>query len=141
MEGDSSMRTQLLAFGIITLMGCGSGKSSDATLSVNATGVFLGTQTAVQDGIGQYSASLKVILTQVGTSVTGTFENGAGGSGSVVGSITGTTLNLILNSPYPCTGSVVFTAQLNDNILSGSLMWPAMGSCGAGSATFSLNKQ
>lgn len=140
MEGDS-MRTQLIVLSMAMLMGCGSNKSSDATLSVNATGVFLGTQTAVQDGIGQYSASLKVILTQVDSTITGTYENGAGGSGSVVGSITGTTLNLILNSPYPCTGSVVFTAQLNNNILSGSLMWPAMGSCGAGSATFSLSKQ
>ena len=127
---------------MVMLAGCGSQKASDATLSeINVTGWYEGTETVNQDGIGQYSATLKLILTQVGSSVTGTFETASGASGSVNGTLIGNNLSLILNYPYPCAGTVPLTANVLGNVISGSFSWPIIGACSAGRAVFSLTKQ
>lgn len=106
-----------LLLGILTtlnLAGCGGGGGS----SVDLTGNWTGTATGVFNG-QTITATARLTLAQSGDIVKGTFSSSSGNSGTVEGTVTGSTVtgNLFPSVPTNCPATFVYF--YSNNTLSG----------------------
>ena len=76
-----------LALTILALSGCGGGNDS-----VDLTGTWSGTSVDTVNGATQPNATVKFVLQQSGTNVTGTLTSSNGNSGAVAGTVSGSTV-------------------------------------------------
>ena len=79
----------VLLIGLV--VGCGDSDSSGP--SVSLTGTYNGTQTFTTGSRSGSTVSLSLSLIQNGSSITGSYSNGAGDSGSFTGTLSGLSLN------------------------------------------------
>lgn len=143
----------LCVFFILSACGSnsGSGNSNDPTApsstesltDVNFSGIFAGTETGTAGG-SNFSQHTTLVLTQSGSTVTGTFDSGGGNTGTVYGTASGNQIGQFTatnSSTNPCgTGTFSGTATLNGSVLTATLSGTAS-HCGTTAATLSLTKQ
>jgi hypothetical protein len=106
--------------------------------SPNLSGVYYGTEIGTEAGV-TLNTVLALSITQNGNSITGTFINGAGGTGTFSGTAIGSSIiSLTISEPSPCAGTFTGSLSLSANTLSGVVTGSS--SCGSLSATLTLNK-
>lgn len=76
-----------LVLSILALAGCGGGNDS-----VDLTGTWSGTSVNTVNRTAQETSTVKFVLQQIGTSVTGTLTSSNGNSGAVAGTVSGSTV-------------------------------------------------
>ncbi len=132
-------------FLILSMISCGSEKSattadttSSAVSSQTLTGSYYGTETGTQNGVA-FSQVLYLILTQVGSSVSGTWQTGSGTSGTATGTVSGDKLKpLNIISGTPCSGTYSGNISIIGNRLSGTITGSS--NCGVVSAVIDVSK-
>lgn len=115
---------------LLSSLGCGSAPKAgvdDITLSGNAapdlfTGTWDGTETGTQGGV-TFSAQVSLILTQVGSNVTGAWQTGTGAFGTCAGTVRGPTIIglQIYQNNSGCNGSSGGDVTLSSSVLSGNI--------------------
>jgi hypothetical protein len=103
-------------------------------------GVYAGTASGTYAGF-PFSAEISFALSTSGSVVTGSWTTDAGVSGTLTGTISGSTLTFTLAENVPCTGSWSGTANIQQAgaFLSGSFSGSDCG--GSGTLTFTAERQ
>jgi len=137
------MRKSFFFLALVSLLltvSCGGGGSSSGSGSALFTGTWTGNETGTQGGVA-FSQTANLILTQAGSSVTGTWNTSSGTVGTISGTASGSSINnFTITQNGSCPGTGTGNAYLSDNVISGSISG-TFGSCGAVTATVSLIKQ
>ncbi len=128
LEKEGAMRDRTMGIaaaivmGAVLLSGCGGG-DDDAT--INMTGVWVGWGDIT-------GTSITATLTQNGDTVTGTFVDGEGDTGTFTGTVVGDHVDLVFAyDEYSNHGDITGTVSSN----SGSGTWAAIGYTGTWTAT------
>ena len=104
--------TLCLAAALAVLPACGDGGSEPAPLA-DYTGTWVGEYTvSLQPGV-IYVGTL--VVSQTGSSITGTLSTNAGRTADVTGTISGNRLTATFTYTDSCTGTASATAQLSAN--------------------------
>lgn len=97
----------------------GTGPEEDES-SLN--GLFHGTVEGLEvDRDNPFSHTVNLTLTEYLGTVSGSFSiTGAYGSGTVTGTVTGSTVSFVLHQSEPCTGTFTGTATFDGDLLTGT---------------------
>lgn len=105
---------------LIVLSGCGK-KDDDDDAGPPFSGSFSGTESGTQDGT-KFTQTVKFVLSQNGTAITGTWLSQSGSSGSVAGKAVGTVVDkVVIEDTAKCPGTLSGKMLLDGNKLSATL--------------------
>ena len=130
---------------LTTLVSCGGGGGGDSTppppVSVNATGTWHGSYNSTVSG----AQTMTLNIQQNGDALTGTYSSSTGATGSISGSVSGSTASGIITVTTPgCAGNFdgtgIIDTQTNPNTM--SFQYNGSSTCGGNeSGTGILTKQ
>lgn len=108
---------------VLALAGCGNGVGRTGTVSSDSgiadlSGKWTGAAVVTNGGTG--SANIGLTLTQNGSNVSGTFSSSTGNTGSIVGTVSGSSFSgdLLPSVPTSCPAKIVLI--YSNNQLSGT---------------------
>ena len=121
MNGMNKSRTLLVACAVVFAAACddyGTGPEGDASLN----GLFHGTVEGLEvDRDNPFSHTVNLTLTEYLGTLSGSFSiTGAYGSGTVTGTIDGSTVSFVFHQTDPCPGSFTGTATFDGDRLTGT---------------------
>lgn len=108
------------------------------TASPALTGIFVGAEVGTQNS-ATFQQQVTLFLIQNGSSVSGSYSTGSGTSGTVSGTISGSSLSVNIVEGAPCAGTYGGTLTVSNTLISGTISGSSA-SCGQVSATVGLNK-
>jgi hypothetical protein len=132
------MRIILIVLTLLMASACG--KSDPAATVSNLSGTYKGPETGTQAGT-PFTTEATAIITQSGSSITGTLTNTAGASGTLTGTLNGETIeNLVFTQSAPCSGTISGSGTIRNNVVTGTGSG-TLAVCGAVNVTLTLTKQ
>jgi hypothetical protein len=115
-------RMMLVACAVALAAACDDYNTGPEDGEVSLTGLFHGTVEGLEtDRDNPFSHTVNLSLTEYLGTLSGSFSiTGAYGSGTISGTITGSTVSFVFHQTDPCTGTFTGTAIFDGNLLTGA---------------------
>jgi hypothetical protein len=133
-------RMLLVACSLTLAASCDDYSTGPEDGEASITGLFHGTVEGLEtDRDNPFSHTVNLTLTEYLGTLSGSFSiTGAYGSGTVSGTVTGSTISFVFHQTDPCAGTFTGTATFSGDLLSG--MYSGSGCRGNITASFEVNR-